>query len=113
MHARLLPRSKLPPVSIRELGSFGDQLAAGRSLRHDDARFFALEFGCGRELAAQEFDVATSARASVRAQQSHAKQKNEKRENFGVFYRRRACAFSGLLLRFIQELRKSRVQFAG
>jgi len=50
----------------------------------DDAGFFALEFGGGGELAAEEFDEAAGAGAAVGAQQAHAIEKDEELEDLGV-----------------------------
>src|SRR5947208_240599 len=53
-------------------------------LGDDDAGFFTLEFGGLRELAAKEFDEASRAGAAVGAQQTHAVEKNQQMEKFGI-----------------------------
>src|SRR5271154_7199929 len=55
-------------------------------LRHNDARFFALQFRSGREPAAKKFNVAAGPRTAVRSQQPHTKKEDEQSEHFGVFY---------------------------
>jgi hypothetical protein len=55
------------------------------ALRHNDTRFFALQFVGAGELAAEEFDEVAGARAAVAAKQAHAIEKDEELEDFGIF----------------------------
>ena len=82
-----------------------------QSLRDDDAGFFALEFVGAGELAAEKFEEAAGARASVGAQQAHAIEKNEKLEDFGIFGVALRILRGGLL-GFVEERGKSVVESA-
>src|SRR5690242_19124594 len=53
-------------------------------LRDNDAGFFALQFVGAGELAAEEFEEAAGARASVSAQEAHAVEEDEELEDFGI-----------------------------
>jgi len=66
-----------------------------------------------RELAAEEFDVAARTRASVRAQQAHAVEKNQKIKNVGVFQGGKSSAFGLLLFYFGNEIGECGVELAG
>jgi hypothetical protein len=79
--------------------------------RDDEAGLFALEFLGARELAAKEFDELARAGTSIGAQESHAKEKDEQLEDFGVL-RRTYGSGGGLLLDFGEEGREGVVKFA-
>src|SRR5229473_8248168 len=76
------PKRRTAPFGKLSAGRNG--CAANTALRDDDAGFFALELGRLRELAAEEFDEAARAGAAVGAQQTHAVEKNQEIEKFGV-----------------------------
>src|SRR5580698_9130841 len=92
--------------------SSADASLSRAALRHDDSGFFALEFGCGRKLAAQKFDVAPGARTTIGPQQSHPIEENEQSKNFGVFCRWPSGAFCIVLLGFVQKCSERSVKLA-
>src|ERR1700722_10207587 len=106
---------RLGPPRSEPGGGAAPEASVARGMRSsgdDDSGFFALEFPGGGELAAEKFEIAARPGAAVAAQQAHTVEKDEQRENFGVFGWRSSGLFGGLLLRFVEELRERAVQLA-
>lgn len=77
-----------------------------------------MQFRRAGELAAEEVDETAGARPTVGAQQAHAVEEDEERENFGVFDRRQIRRYGSIAcvgrmeFRFVEESGQSGVEFA-